>query len=281
MRVAVVGLGLIGGSVALAARERLGAEVTGWDHNPDVLQRAKSRGAIVSGAGSLAGAVAGADTVVVAVPVRFLHQIVTEVLRSVGTDCAVTDVGSVKGRLAAAVDDRRFVGGHPLAGVETPGIDNASAALFAGCSWYLTPSAVSDPLLTEQVARFITGLGADPVRIDANLHDRMMAVVSALPHLFANTLALAAQSDEFSGLLQPGPSFRSATRVAGSSPTLWADVYAANGRVLADTLGAAITQLEHIRGLLAAGDVNALRAWHESAAAARGSLYAQRLEEVR
>ena len=152
MRVAVVGLGLIGGSIALAARERTGAEVTGWDVDPVVVQSAIKLGAISSGAGPLASAVAGADAVFLAAPVGALPQLIAEVLSAAPAGAFVTDVGSTKRTIVEATDDPRFVGGHPLAGAETSGVENARADLFDAATWYLTPGPATAAATTARTA---------------------------------------------------------------------------------------------------------------------------------
>jgi len=139
--VAVLGVGLVGGSVGLAARERLGAEVRGHDPAPGVLDRALEHGAIDTACGSATEALDGAEAAFVAAPVRALPGAVGEALAAAGPSCVVTDVGSTKRELVGAVDDRRFIGGHPLAGAETAGVEHARAGLFDGATWYLTPTS--------------------------------------------------------------------------------------------------------------------------------------------
>ena len=125
MRVAVIGVGLIGGSIALAARERLGATVSGMDRSADAMRRAHDRGAIDRGCDSVADAVRDADAAFVAVTVGALREAVDGVLAAAPADCVVSDVGSTKRAIAAAFSDPRFVGGHPLAGAETSGVEHA------------------------------------------------------------------------------------------------------------------------------------------------------------
>src|SRR5882757_7384608 len=141
MRIAVLGVGLIGGSIGLAARARLDAEVAGFDPDLELLDRAKELGAIDAAHDSVASAVEGAELVSCAAPVMALPGLVAEALDAASEDCAVTDVGSVKRDVIAALgSDSRFVGGHPLAGAETSGVENAHANLFEGARWYLTPT---------------------------------------------------------------------------------------------------------------------------------------------
>ena len=188
MRLAVIGVGLIGGSVALAARERLSAEVVGWDASLDALAAARERGAIDRAATDLADAVSGAEAVFIAAPVGRLSGLVSEALAAAGPDCVITDVGSTKRVVAAAQSDPRFVGGHPLAGAENAGVQHARADLFDGATWFLTPGAETSGILYERLHRLLHGIGAQPAAIDADTHDRILAAVSHLPHVFANVL---------------------------------------------------------------------------------------------
>ncbi|HEX8050796.1 MAG TPA: prephenate dehydrogenase/arogenate dehydrogenase family protein, partial [Solirubrobacterales bacterium] len=187
MRVAVLGVGLIGGSIGLAARRRLEAEVVGCGRNPARLQRAVELGAIDRAAGSVAEACEGADLVFCAGPVAVLPEQAREALAASGPDTVVTDVGSTKGELVEAVGgDERFIGGHPLAGAETAGVENAREDLFEGARWYLTPTEQVSGLLYDRLQRAVSALGARPQAIDPRSHDRLMATVSHLPHVLAN-----------------------------------------------------------------------------------------------
>ncbi len=275
MNVTVLGVGLIGGSVALAARERAGAHVTGWDPDPAALSVALERGAVDAVAPDPATAVADADVIVVAAPLGALDRAVAEALAAAGLDAVVTDVGSTKAALTDRFGgDGRFVGGHPLAGAETAGVANARADLFDGATWYLTPNATTTGLLFERLHRFLAGLGARPVAIDAALHDRLMAGVSHLPHILANVLvahATHALGDE-EHLPATGPSFRDGTRVAGAHPALWADIYLANAPALIEALDDATLRLAAARDLLAAGDRDGLRSWQAQIADERRAL---------
>jgi prephenate dehydrogenase len=269
MRMAVIGVGLIGGSVALAARERLGATVTGYDASGPALRDALDRGAIDRAAGSVAEAVADAEAVFVAAPVGALPDLVGQALRAAPADCVVSDVGSTKRGIVAAHDDPRFVGGHPLAGAETAGVANARADLFDGATWYLTPRPSSSGVLYERLHRLLYGLGAQPTAIDPETHDRMLAAVSHLPHVLANVLVTQAAGTLADGrerLPATGPSFRDATRVAGAPSAIWTDIYLSNRDALVDELDGAIARLQDVREALRTADAGALTAWNEAAA---------------
>jgi len=272
MRIAVIGIGLIGGSVALAARERLGATVSGHDCSASALARARERGALDRACDSLADALSEADAAFVSVPVGRLPELVGEVLRHAPEHCVVTDVGSTKRAVMAAHDDPRFVGGHPLAGAETAGVEHARADLFEGATWYLTPSPTTSGLHYERMFRLVRGFGAQPTAIDAQTHDRILASVSHLPHVFANVLvSLAAGTLAAGGERLPavGPSFRDATRVAGAPSAVWTDIYLSNRDALSAEIDETLARLTAFRQLLASGDAARVTAWNDAAAADR------------
>jgi prephenate dehydrogenase len=274
MRIAVVGVGLIGGSIALAARERLGATVAGFDPDQEALRRAASRGALDEAAGDLAGAVREAEAVFVATPVGELPATAAAVLESAGPDCVVTDVGSTKRSIVGLTDDPRFVGGHPLAGAETSGVEHARADLFEGATWYLTPVANTSGLLYERLHRLLRGIGARPAAIDPETHDAILAAVSHLPHVLANTLVGQAADALSSGpdgerLPATGPSFRDATRVAGASSVIWTDIYLSNADALVAHIDDAVARLQQVREALRAGDAGWITSWNDRAARER------------
>jgi prephenate dehydrogenase len=266
--VAVVGVGLIGGSIGLAAREHADAEVRGWDPGGGVLAAALGHGAVTTACGSLAEALDGADVAFVAVPVGALPEVVADVLAAAREDCVVTDVGSTKRSVVAAVDDPRFVGGHPLAGAETAGVEHARHDLFRGATWYLTPTARTGGILYERLHRLLVELGAHPAALDAETHDALLATVSHLPHVLANVLVARAArvlSEEGERLPATGPSFRDATRVAGANTDIWRDIYLANADALVDAIDDTVRRLGEVRDALAAGDGAAVAAWNDGA----------------
>jgi prephenate dehydrogenase len=286
MRLAVLGVGLIGGSIGLAARSRAGGgaggggdiHVAGYDPDERALRAALELGAIDEAADGVAAAVTGADVAFVAAPVGALHDAVREALAAAGPECVVSDVGSTKRALADAIQDGRFIGGHPLAGAETAGVEHARADLFEGAAWYLTPAASSSAVLLERLRRTIAVLGARPVTIEAAAHDRLMAHLSHLPHVLANVLvsgAVRASEREQHGSWGPvgaGPSFRDATRVAGANTRVWVDIYLSNREALIEALDDAIDRLEGVCAMLAGEDAGALYAWNERARAEREQL---------
>ena len=249
MRIAVVGVGLIGGSIALAARDRLEADVR--ESDPAI------------GGLSVEQALEGAEAAFVAAPLGVLGDVIDAVLAAAPADCVVSDVGSVKAPLLR--DDERFCGGHPLAGSEQRGREHARADLFEGATWYLTPTSRTGGILLERLHRVIAGLGARPRSIDADEHDHMLAAVSHLPHVLANVLV-----KEAAGAI--GPSFRDATRVAGANPPLWRDIYLANRTELSRAIGAVRAELAAVDRALLEGDGEWLEDWQGFAADRRREL---------
>jgi len=262
--VCVVGTGLIGASIGLAAARAGVARVTGWDTDPDVLAVAAERGACLPGE-SLAGALEGAELAVVAAPVASLPDVVREVLARAPEPCTVTDVGSTKGAVcAAAGDDRRFVGGHPICGAETRGPERSSPDLFEGATWFLTPAAQTDPARFRVLHGFVAALGARPVAIDPTAHDRLVALTSHLPHALANVLLNQLGSARVEGhdpLQAAGGSLRDMTRVAGANPRIWVDIFLDNREAIAVALAEHRRRVEQLEGALARGDAGFLARW--------------------
>jgi prephenate dehydrogenase len=277
MRIGVLGLGLIGGSIGLAARRRADATVCGFDPQPGVRAAALEIGAIDTQASDPREAVAEAEVVFVATPVGVLADTVRLALDAAPAGCVVTDVGSTKRVLADVGSDERFIGGHPLAGAETAGVEHAREDLFDGATWYLTPARGSTAgVLYERLHRLLTGFGAQPAAIDAETHDRLMACVSHLPHVLANLLASQAASllgEESSPRLPAvGPSFRDATRVAGANSAIWTDIYMSNSDALIAGIDEFAARLAEVRSALAQGDGDAVTAWNEEARSDREAL---------
>ena len=191
----------------------------------------------------------------------------------------VTDVGSTK-RALAAVDDPRFVPGHPLAGGSTGGPGRAAADLFDGATWFLTPTDTTDDAAIQLVERFVGSLGAHPVRLAADEHDRLLAFTSHLPHALANLLMRAVAGAGENALGYAGASLREMTRVAGANAAVWADIFVENGDLIADALAAHGSDLEEIERALRDGDRDFFERWIAEAAAARDRMlgYAYRTE---
>jgi prephenate dehydrogenase len=264
MRIAILGTGLIGASVGLAAQRAHGAEVAGWDPDPDALRLAAEREA-VEAAESPEAALRDTELAFVAAPVTQLPAAVGAALAASGEATTVTDVGSTKGAVAAAAGgSSRFVGGHPVCGAESRGPGGARADLFEGATWFLTPLAATDPGRYRQVHGFVSGLGAKPVAVDPVAHDRLVALTSHLPHALANLLLNHAGAERVEGhdpLAAAGGSLRDMTRVAGANPRIWVDIFLENAAALREALGEHRRRLEQLERALEAGDAGFLARW--------------------
>jgi prephenate dehydrogenase len=228
-----VGVGLIGGSIGLAAR-KAGWAVIGVDA-PEVLEEATDLGAIDRP--STMKEARGADLIMLSAPISKVRELVGEVLP---TDALVTDAASTKNAIVqeARQRDLRFVGGHPMAGSQLSGVTNAKPDLFSGARYFLTPTEDTDPEDYRQVAAFVRDLGATPTAVEPEKHDLLMAALSHLPHLMAAALLKVASDISPEALSFAGPSFRDLTRVGASNPKLWSDILAENAPALGEALGA-------------------------------------------
>lgn len=278
-RLAIVGTGLMGASVGLAAK-RAGVErVTAFDPDPNALATAVERGAVDEAAPSLAKAVADAELTVLAAPVTQLAAQVTAVLAVAGDDSTVTDVGSTKGAVcAAALGSPHFIGGHPVCGSDAHGAAHASADLFEGATWFLTPGRETDSARYRLVHSFVGDLGAVPVAVDPQAHDRLVALTSHLPHVLANLLVNQAGAMRIEGhdpLAAAGGSLRDMTRVAGSNPTIWVDIFLENSAEILDALGEHRRRLERVADALEAGDAGFIARWIGEASGNRRRILAE------
>ena len=280
-RANVVGLGLIGGSVALALRER-GWSVSGVDDDEAVAAAALERGVVDE-----VGLRRDVDVTVVAVPVLGGEASVRRALAE--TDGIVTDVGSVKAPLCRAISDPRFVGGHPMAGSERDGLDGADPLLFQSAIWVLTPDDDADDDVFTRLTGIVTDLGAEVVALAPERHDEVVAVVSHVPHLTAATLmGLAAdRAIEHAPLLRlAAGGFRDMTRVASGRPEIWLDICEENRTAIVASLDHLIGDLSGLRGAIDAGDRADVLARLSSAREARRNLpsrvvHPERIAEVR
>jgi len=276
MKLAVVGTGLMGASVGMAAK-RAGVEhVAGFDGDQESLRVAAERGAVDEAAEGMEAAVAEADLVVVAVPVTQLASQVSAVLAAAPESATVTDVGSTKQWSLGLAD--RFVGGHPVCGREAHGPAHASADLFDGATWFLTPGAATDPDRYRLVHGFVVSLGAVPVAIDPQAHDRLLALTSHLPHALANVLVNQAGSGRIEGhdpLAAAGGSLRDMTRVAGANPRIWVDIFLENAGALGDALAEHRRRVEQLEQALTARDAGSLARWIAEASGNRRRMLAE------
>jgi prephenate dehydrogenase len=263
----VIGLGLIGGSVALSLTSR-GWRVHAEDRDPARLEQARRRGAIAS-----AGLAADAAITFVATPVSAIADAAKSALAA--TRGVVTDVGSVKGPIAAAVADERFCGGHPMAGSELDGLDGADASLFEGAVWVLTPTADTADATFATVARVVSDLGAEVIALPPGRHDALVAVVSHVPHLTAAALMTVAdqRAEEHTALLRlAAGGFRDMTRIAAGHPAIWLDICAENRNAIVDALDSLLDRLGRLRRSVADDDRELLLTELSRAREARANL---------
>jgi prephenate dehydrogenase len=280
-RLAIVGTGLIGASVGLAAREAGVDDVRGWDVDDDALGIAADRGA-VEPVGSLVQAVADTELAVVAAPVASLPAEVEAVLEASGNGTTVTDVGSTKGAITSSVTDARFIGGHPVCGSEARGPAHATGELFRGATWFLTPVAATEPNRYRTLHGFVASLGAVPVAVDPQAHDRLVALTSHLPHALANILLNQAGTSRIEGhdpLEASGGSLRDMTRVAGANPRIWVDIFLDNADALAAALAEHRRRIEQVERALGEGDAGFLARWIAEAAGNRRRMLAEAYEQ--
>jgi prephenate dehydrogenase len=277
-KIAVFGVGLIGGSFALALKKAGAvAHVVGLDRSDETLARAQQLGIIDSIAASVAEAVQGADLVLLAAPVAQTEAILAAIAPHLRAGTIVTDCGSTKAdvvsaaRRALGAKIGQFVPGHPIAGRESNGPDAAIDHLFVGKKVVLAPLSENTAQDVDRVASVWTQCGAIIHRLSAEQHDLVFAAVSHLPHLLAYALVDDIANKPHADLLfqYAASGFRDFTRIAGSSPEMWRDISLANQAALLDELDAYMVQLARLRVALAAGDGAALEAVYANAQKAR------------
>src|SRR6266516_3087864 len=277
-RLAVIGTGLIGASVGLAAKRAGVAHVEGYDLDAGATAIAAERGAVDGVASSLAEAVSGSDLAVVAAPIAELPREVAAVLAASGDSTTVTDVGSTKAAVCAAAGrSPRVVGGHPICGSHARGAEHATADLFDGATWFLAPLASTDPERYRLAHGFVSSIGATPVAVDPVAHDQLVALTSHLPHALANMLVNQAGANRIDGhdpVAAAGGSLRDMTRVAGANPRIWIDIFLENAGPVREALGEHRKQLDRLEQALENGDAGFLAKWIGEAAGNRQRMLA-------
>jgi prephenate dehydrogenase len=283
-RIAIIGLGLIGGSLARALRNAGAiAHISGYDPDPAQREAAMRLCVIDRVAETPAAAVRDADVVVLAVPVLNTAQALSECLPTCKVDVVVTDVGSTK---QSVLDDVRricgqlppwFVAAHPIAGTEKSGVASSQADLFRKHRVVITPHEGQDPAARALIARLWQAAGARVVEMDARRHDEIFAATSHLPHVLAYSFVdmLARLDEKHEVFSNAGGGFRDFTRIASSSPQMWHDIVRANAASVAGLLERQIDELQQIRALMRDGRWDELKALFERARAARERYLAQ------
>jgi prephenate dehydrogenase len=273
--VAIVGVGLIGGSIGLALRERkLARQIVGIGRRQNSLDAARKIGAIDQGVTSLSAGVADAQLIVVATPVDTIAERIVQATTAAQPNCLITDAGSTKESIVATVDAAlasrrsgpRFVGSHPLAGDHRTGPEHARADMFDGRLVVVTPSNETRPAAVTEIGGFWESLGANVVTMTPAKHDAALAVTSHLPHVVAIALA-ASTPAEFLQLTASG--WRDTTRIAAVDAKIWQPIFTANRQRLLDALDVFHQNLDKLRNCLEHGDNETLIATLEAAAKKR------------
>jgi prephenate dehydrogenase len=279
---ALLGLGYMGGSLALAARGLgISGRAVGYDPDPQAAAVARQRGIVDAVAATPVEAVAGARLVVLAAPVRSLVPLAQAIAGAVAPGALVIDIGSVKQPVVAGIEATalagRFVGCHPLAGTEATGPAAADAALYRGKPCFVCPGPRADPAAVARAGALWAALEASVLTLDPEAHDVFMAAASHLPHVSA--FALAAALEEDADMLvrripasYPPTSLRDSTRVAASNPAVWRDIMLANGHHLLPLVRRLEGRLGELRATLEAGDPDALEALLGRGRATRGRI---------
>ncbi len=278
-RLAVIGVGMMGGSLALAARDRARVdEVVGFDTDGAALEIALDQGVITEVAASASEAAAYADLAVVSTPVRSIPALVEECAAADPRPRLISDMGSTKSAISSSLSPLArslFIGGHPICGAADSGVRYARADLFEGATYFLCTTGAAFPKLYEMLQRFVLDIGGRPAHIDAAAHDRIMAVVSHLPHVVANILMEHAGGFQVGGrraLHCVGSSFKDLTRVAGANPPMWRDIFLENREALAESLSFLRQELDGFSSYLKAGDESSIAEAIQKAASYREEL---------
>lgn len=283
--VAVIGAGLIGGSIALACRAAGVERVVVTDRDPEVRARARDRDLAAHVADAVPDAVADADLVVAAIPTPAVAEVLALAATHAPPTALLTDASSLKRQVtgdvearlrAIGVDPGRYVGGHPMAGSEHSGPEAADGSLFQGATWVLTPTAVTHDTTLHAVSGLVRRFGARVLALPPDRHDELVAIVSHLPQVAASALAaVAADAIEASGetvLAVAGGGFRDTTRIAASDPELWLPILGGNRDAVLEALDHYLGRLAALRSAIGAGDDGTLRDLLAHASAARRRL---------
>ncbi|HZL34977.1 MAG TPA: prephenate dehydrogenase [Tepidisphaeraceae bacterium] len=267
-RISILGVGLLGGSIGLAVRQRLnGCAVVGYGHRRATLDAALTSGALDEGYEQLAPAVRGADLVILCTPVGLFRPLLAELAPLLSPGTLVTDVGSTKRTVVTAAEELlspqvHFVGSHPMAGSEKRGVEFARADLYDGALCILTPTSRTDADALSRIEQFWEILGMRTCRISPEAHDRQLSDVSHLPHALAAALIAMQEPDS---MALAGKGFHDMTRIAGGDPTLWRDIFLDNRDNLCASIDRLRAQLADLSLLLEPDKADALRQWLEQA----------------
>ena len=266
---AILGLGLIGGSFALAAhKKKLARNIVAFDPNVRNLAQASAEGIIEQGFSNMKDAIMHADGVILAAPVRAIVELLSEMASHLKPNAFVMDLGSTKQEIVAVMsqlpDHIQVIGGHPMAGKEISGYSAAEATLFEGATFALCPCAQTTQATRDLAEKVVKAMGAHPLHVDAMAHDTAVARISHLPYLLSATLAHAASPEGVSRQLAAS-GYRDTSRLAGSDPTMMLNILLTNATPLKAAIADSRAALDRLEQLLTAGNESGLRAWMEEA----------------
>ncbi len=278
-KLSIIGLGLMGGSLGLAARKRQAAKaVVGYARRPETRRAALVRGVVDAVCATPAEAVCDADVVVLCLPILAITDLLGQCADVLADDSVVTDVGSTKqdvmSCIAEAFGDRvAFVGSHPIAGSEQTGLEAARADLYENAVTVLTPAAGVSDVVTSRVAGLWQSVGSRTVEMEAARHDALLARTSHMPHLLASLLVDTVAREGLASVRDLcGSGFKDATRIAAGSDAIWHDIIKTNARAIGSELAVYRDRLDRLMALLASGDFEGVRSWLAANAASRREL---------
>ncbi|HCO39432.1 MAG TPA: prephenate dehydrogenase/arogenate dehydrogenase family protein [Aquificaceae bacterium] len=277
-RIVVIGVGFMGGSFALACKEAFNCKIFGLDIKKESVDKAIELGVIDEGSLSIEDIRKfNPSLVVIATPVRAFESIALSLKELISPQCIVSDLGSVKGKLVYRMEEllgSRFVGGHPIAGTEKAGVENALRDLFKGKRFIVTPTPNTDPMAKEKIKRLWEGLGSIVEEMDPYLHDFVFGAVSHLPHAVAFALmeTIERLSKEVNLFKYPGGGFKDFTRIAASDPIMWRDIFLENKEELIKAMEAFEDAMKELKALILERNPTKLEAYLFKASHRRRSL---------
>lgn len=281
MRVAIIGLGLIGGSIGLALKKSGSSDlrIVGVPRRPETIEQAIKLGAIDEGTTDHVKGVVGADVIFVCTPINLIPEIIREIAPSLKKGAIVTDVGSSKQMIVSEVEKAlpkgiAFVGGHPMAGKETTKLVAAEAELFKDKRWLLTPTLKTSKKALARVGQLVSLLGAEVLELDSNTHDLAVAAVSHMPLAAAASIVNAAASEQPNLLAKIAASgFRDTTRIASGDPSLGLDMFITNKKAVIKMIGAFKKSLHGLEKMIKEGNGEKIREELERAKKFRDSIF--------
>ena len=264
-KITLVGVGLLGGSVGLAVKQRgMAGQVTGYVRRVESVEECLATGAVDEATQDLEAAVTGASIVILCTPVGDMEELAAQLKPHLSADAVITDVGSVKASVVHVVESvlPRFVGSHPMCGSEKAGVAHARGDLFEGAACAITPTDQGEPTAVETVSNLWTALGSNLIVLTAEDHDAIVARTSHLPHVLATALVNAVIGQSREGKAEfLGTGFRDTTRLASGSPNLWRDIALTNAEAIADPIDGVQNELQKLQAALHAKDAAQLEAF--------------------